>query len=125
MNRIITAILLLVFTFSFGAWSYFSIINGSREMIEVIENDCKITIESQKSSAKRVEEIQSEWKEKESLFSAILPHSELDEIEIKIKELSDFHSQCLTEEYIKALNECANRFEHIIESEKLDLKNIF
>ena len=125
MSRLAAAIVLLLFAFGMAFFGFFSIEKSAEEMIEIIEADCELTQKETKSSAQRAENIQNEWKKKEKIFTIILPHSELDEIEINIKKLTDFHSQNLTEEYLKALNDCANRFEHIIESEKPDLKNVF
>ena len=125
MNRLSAAIILLALTLGAGLWGYFSIVSSSEKMIELIEYDCRITTEEKISSSERAEKIQKEWDKKEKIFAVILPHSELDEIEINIKKLTDFNAQNLTEEYLKALNDCANRFEHIIESETPDLKNIF
>lgn len=125
MNRLSAAIILLALTLGAGLLGYFSIVDSSEKMIELIEYDCRITTEEKISSSERAEKIQKEWDKKEKIFAVILPHSELDEIEINIKKLTDFNTQNLTEEYLKALNDCANRFEHIIESETPDLKNIF
>lgn len=94
-------------------------------MIKEIGADRKLTVESGASSPSRAQSIQKLWSRKEKLMVAILPHDELDEIEMNIKKLSYYNAQGLTEEYIKALDDCTSRFEHLFESEKPDFKNVF
>lgn len=125
MKRLRVAIALLVVILATGIWGHFLIENACKEMAEIVKYDCAITVQERKTSEKRAEQLQEEWSKKEKIFAVILPHSELDEIEISLKKLTDFHSQNMTEEYIKALNECSNRFEHIAESERLTFQNIF
>ena len=125
MKRLGVAIALLVVILATGIWGHFLIENACMEMAELVKNDCAITVQEQKASEKRAKKLQEEWSKKEKVFAVILPHSELDEIEINLKKLTDFQSQNMTEEYIKALNECSNRFEHIAESERLTFQNIF
>lgn len=125
MKRLRVAIALLVVILATGIWGHFLIENACKEMAKLVKYDCAITVQERKTSEKRAEQLQEEWSKKEKIFAVILPHSELDEIEISLKKLTDFHSQNMTEEYIKALNECSNRFEHIAESERLTFQNIF
>lgn len=94
-------------------------------MITEIEADRELTVENGESSPSRAQSIQKLWSRKEKLMVAILPHDELDEIEMNIKKLSYYNAQGLTEEYIKALDDCTSRFEHLFESEKPDFKNVF
>ena len=56
---------------------------------------------------------------------SFLPHSELDDIEIGIKNIENYHEQGLTDEYLEEINCVINRLEHIKESEKPTIKNIF
>ena len=58
-------------------------------------------------------------------MGAFLNHFELDEIEIGIKNISDYHGQGLTDEYLEEINNVINRLEHLKESEKPVLRNIF
>ena len=125
MNRNVAAIFLLVLSVGMGIAGTFMIKNATEEIIEAMESDVLLTVQTEQASEQRAEEIQELWKSKENILVTLLPHSELDEIEMKIKSLSDFQSQGLIEEYIKALDDCINRLEHINESEMTDLKNIF
>ncbi len=94
-------------------------------MIKEIENDRNITAVSGQTSPLRAEKIQKLWNEKQMFMVAVLPHDELEEIEMNIKKLPVYQRQGLTEEYIKALDDCISRFEHLSESEKPDFKNVF
>ena len=125
MNRPAAALILLFVSIGIGLSGHFYINKSAESLIECIEYDRNLTVESGTPSAERAEKIQNEWKKRETLFVAILPHSELDEIEISIMNLTDFQKQEFSEEYIKALNECINRLEHIRETQKPDFKNIF
>lgn len=125
MNRLISAIILLTFSVGIGVSGYLYVSNSADDLIEAIKEDRRLTFESGASSAERAKEILRLWDEKGTLLVAILPHSELDEIEMNIKNLDNFQKQGLTEEYLKALNDCESRLEHVTESEKPDFKNIF
>ena len=125
MNRLIAAFVILALALGTGLTGYFYISLSSRSMIEQLENDRLLTVESRIMSEERAENIQKEWEKREPFFVAILPHEELDDVEINIMSLTDYCSQGLTDEYIKALNECINRLEHICESEKPGFKNVF
>ena len=125
MNRIVTAIILLVLSVGMGITGTLMIKNATEEIIEVMKNDVQLTMQTAQASEERAEKIQELWKSKENILVTLLPHSELDEIEMAIKSLPKFQKQGLNEEYIKALDNCINRLEHINESEMTDLKNIF
>ena len=125
MNRLTAAFIILALAVGAGLAGYFYIERSALTMIEKLEADRKITVESGTMSDGRAESIRKEWEEREALFAAILPHDEIDEIEINIMNLTDYCSQGLTEEYIKALNGCINRLEHIRESEKPTFRNVF
>ena len=125
MKRLVAAFFLFALALSIALAGHFYIRSSAKKMIEFFEKDRSLTVADGMSSHDRAEKIQNEWNKRETLFVAILPHSELDEIEINIMHLTDFNSQGLTEEYIKSLNECINRLEHIRETENIDFKNIF
>ena len=125
MNRITAAVVLLTVSVGLGVGSHFLIENSTTEMIEAMKNDRELTMQACEASAERAEDIQELWKSNENILVTLLPHSELDEIEMAIKSLTEFQRQGLNEEYIKALDDCINRLEHINESEMTNLKNIF
>lgn len=125
MNRFISALILLFLSFGISISGYFYILDSADELIKMIDEDRQLILESGTASAERAEKIQELWKEKETILVAVLPHGELDEIEMNIKKLSHFQNQNFTEEYLKALNDCTSRLEHVCESEKPDFKNVF
>ena len=69
--------------------------------------------------------LSDEWDRLETFMVSFLPHSELDDIEIGIRNIENYHEQGLTDEYLEEINNVINRLEHIKESEKPTLKNIF
>lgn len=88
---------------------------GVRESIE----------QSGKTDARQTEQLCCEWENMESFMAAFLPHGELDDIEIGIMNIENYHRQELTDEYLEELNGCINRLRHIKETEKPTFKNIF
>lgn len=125
MNRVIAAVVLLALSIGLAVGGRLLITNATSELISVMEQDRYMTLRSSHTSKERALKTQEKWESKEIALTALLPHSELDSIEIAIKNLSAYHSQGLVEEYIKALDECISRLEHIEESEMPDIKNIF
>lgn len=125
MNRLIAAAVIFALSVGIALGGHFYIIHSANQMIDLLKSERAVTVDTQKISPDGAEKIQREWEKHESFLVGVLPHSELDTIEINIMNFSDFQNQELTEEYIKALNECINRLEHIIESEKPDFKNVF
>ncbi len=125
MKRTIIAVALLILTVGFSLLSHFSTDRRVDEIVKVLENDRKITIETEKADSTRTKQVTDIWKKHEKFLVSTLAHGELEEIEIGIMCLSDYMAQGYTEEYIKTLNECINHLYHIKETEKADIKNIF
>lgn len=125
MNRIAAAVTLLVLSVGLAAGGYFMTIKATEEISEAMKADRDMTMQAAQASEERAKEITELWKSKENILVTLLPHSELDEIEMGIKSLPQFQKQGLNEEYIKTLDDCINRLEHINESEKTNLRNIF
>ena len=125
MNRIIAAVLLFILSLGLASGGYFLIAKTTEEISEMMKDDRDMTMQTAQASEERAKEISELWKSKENILVTLLPHSELDEIEMGIKSLPQFQKQGLNEEYIKTLDDCINRLEHINESEKTNLRNIF
>lgn len=124
MNRIVAAVMLLILSIGTGIAGYFSVLSYVKETRILMEKDRDITVSTAVSDIERAKEIQELWEKKQGLLATLLPHDELEEIEIGIMSLTDFNSQGMTEEYVKTLNNCINRLNHIEETEKPTLKNI-
>lgn len=125
MNRIIAAVLLLILSLGSGIAGHFSVLSYVKETKQLMENDRNDTVNTASADVERAQEIQKLWEGKQTLLAALLPHDELEVIEIGIMNLSDYAEQGMTEEYVKTLNECINRLNHIEETEQPVIKNIF
>ena len=112
MNRIIAAVVLLV-------------IDYTEDMLKIMESDRETTVSECKAEISRSKDIGQVWEKKQGLLAALLPHDELEDIEIGIMNLPDYAEQGLLEEYVKTLNDCINRLHHIKETENPTIKNIF
>ncbi len=125
MKRLLAAAVLLTTAITFAVYGYFTICRKIDKITALMENDREITVSQADSSIERVNAITDEWDKHEKFLVSILPHEEIEEIEIGIKCLKNYHEQRLVEEYIKTLNECINQLKHIKLTEKPDMQNIF
>lgn len=125
MKRVIISVVLLIATLIFSVISYFNVNARIDTITSLMQNDREITINTSKPDKERTNQITDEWARHETYLVSMLTHHELEEIEIGILCLTDYMNQGYTEEYIKTLNECINRLNHIKETEKADTKNIF
>ncbi len=125
MKRLIAAITLLLSAVSFAVIGYFQVCNKIDAIVLLMQQDREITMKTSHSSAERTAQITEEWEKNETFLVSILPHSEIEEIEIGILCLNDYNKQGFAEEYIKTLNECINSLNHLKTTEKPDIKNIF
>ena len=116
---------MLIVTLTFSISNYFIINKRIDNIISIMEDDRKITIQTGKPDNSRTSKITEAWESNETYLVSMLTHHELADFEISIMCLPDYIKQGLTEEYIKTLNECINRLYHIKETEKADTKNIF
>ncbi len=125
MKRLSAAIALLMIAISVAVFGYFEINKKIDNIIELMEEDRKLTISTFNSDTSRTKKITEEWKRNETFLASMLAHDEIEEIEIGIMNLSDYNKENFTEEYIKTLNECINNLYHIKETEMPKTKNIF
>lgn len=125
MKRIIAALAILIIVFGSATSVYLKIIS-SVDRLTCISCEIRDSVtQKKKTDFWQTERLVSEWDKVEAFMGAFLNHSELDEIEIGIKNISDYHGQGLTDEYLEELNNVINRLEHLKESEKPVLRNIF
>ncbi len=125
MKRFVIAVFVLLLTITFSVGSYFLVCNKIDDVITLMENDRRLTISSGEVDKSRTGQVVDEWLKHEDLLVSLLTHHELEDIEIGVRNLSDYMQQGLTEEYIKTLNECINKLKHVKETELPDTKNIF
>lgn len=125
MKRLIIALCILIFTVILSVSGYFAICNRIDSVITLMKNDREITVSEGKIEPARTEKILKKWNRHEVFLVSMLTHYELEEVEIGIRCLENYMNQGITEEYIKTLNECINQLEHLKETERPDVKNIF
>lgn len=125
MKRIVAAILLIALSVGGSVLVVCCIQEKSDKILKLMERDRELVITSQTTDKNRANEIKEEWESVESFMSAFLPHSEIDSVEIGIRCLENYDEQGLCDEYLETLNDCINTLNHVKESEKILLKNIF
>ncbi len=125
MKRIIAALAILIIVFGSSAGIYLKIISTVDELTDIAEEIRNTVNEREKTNYIETKRFSDAWDKAENFMVSFLPHSELDDIEIGIKNIANYHEQGLTDEYLEELNNVINRLEHIKESEKPTVKNIF
>lgn len=125
MKRFAIAVFSLLFTITFSIGNYFLVCNKVDTILNIMEKDRQITLSEGKADKKRTSEIAEIWEKHEVFLVSMMTHHELEDIEIGVQCLNNYMSQGFTHEYIKTLNECINKLEHIKESLLPDIKNIF
>ena len=125
MKRYVISVFVLLFIIAFSTGGYFLTCRKVDAIINLMESDRELTVLSGKADAKRTERIVKEWEKHEVFLVSLLTHHELEDIEIGVRCLNDYMQQGLVEEYVKTLNECINKLEHVKETELPDTKNIF
>ncbi len=125
MRKIIAALAILVIVFGSAVSVYLKLISSVDRLTRI---SCEIrdsVTQKKETDFRETKRLEDEWDRTEAFMGAFLNHSELDDIEIGIKNISDYHGQGLTDEYLEELNNVINRLEHLKESEKPTLRNIF
>lgn len=125
MRRIIAATVILLIVLGSSIGIYFKIISEVDRLTDIA---CKIREsvgQKEKTDFWETKRLSDAWDRSETFMVSFLPHSELDDIEIGIKNIENYHEQGLTDEYLEEINSVINRLEHIKESEKPTIKNIF
>ncbi|MBP3938478.1 MAG: DUF4363 family protein [Clostridia bacterium] len=125
MKRFAIAVFSLLFTITFSIGNYFLVCNKVDTIISIMEKDRHLTLYEGKADEKRINEITETWKKHEVFLVSMMTHHELEDVEIGVQCLNDYVNQEFTHEYIKTLNECINKLEHIKETQLPDIKNIF
>lgn len=125
MKRVAAAVVILFIAVGSSIGVYFGIISRVNSLLEVAGQARDTVVESGETDWRQTDKLAKEWEFSGMFMAAFLPHSELDEIEIGIRNIQNYQSQKLTDEYLEELNGCINRLEHIKESEKPTFKNIF
>lgn len=125
MKRIIAALVILLVVFGTSVGVYFKTVS---EVDNLTETACEIrTAVTARGNTDfwETRRLSAAWDKCETFMVSVLPHSELDDIEIGIKNIENYREQGLTDEYLEELNGVINRLEHIKKTEKPTIKNIF
>lgn len=125
MRRIIAAVVILLVIFGSSIGIYFRIISNVDSLAETACEIRDSVNQKKETDFWETKRLSDEWDRSEIFMVSFLPHSELDDIEIGIRNIENYHEQGLTDEYLEELNNVINRLEHIKESEKPTVKNIF
>ena len=125
MRRIIAATVILLIVLGSSIGIYFKIISEVDRLTDIACEIRDSVVQKEKTDFWETKLLSDAWDRSETLMVSFLPHSELDDIEIGIKNIENYHEQGLTDEYLEEINSVINRLEHIKESEKPTIKNIF
>ena len=125
MRRIIAATVILLIVLGSSIGIYFKIISEVDRLTDIACEIRESVGQKEKTDFWETKRLSDAWDRSETFMVSFLPHSELDDIEIVIKNIENYHEQGLTDEYLEEINSVINRLEHIKESEKPTIKNIF
>lgn len=125
MKRLIAGVIILLIAVGSSVGINIGINKNIDSFIASADSVRENTVKNGKTDLRQTNELIEKWESMESFMAAFLPHGELDDIEIGIKNIKNYHEQASTDEYLEELNACINRLEHIKESEKPTFKNIF
>ncbi len=125
MKRIIAATVILFIVLGSSIGIYFKIISEVDRLTDIACEIRESVGQKEKTDFWETKRLSDAWDRSETFMVSFLPHSELDDIEIGIKNIENYHEQGLTDEYLEEINCVINRLEHIKESEKPTIKNIF
>ena len=125
MRRIIAATVILLIVLGSSIGIYFKIISEVDRLTDIACEIRESVGQKEKTDFWETKRLSDAWDRSETFMVSFLPHSELDDIEIGIKNIENYHEQGLADEYLEEINSVINRLEHIKESEKPTIKNIF
>lgn len=125
MRRIIAATVILLIVLGSSIGIYFKIISEVDRLTDIACEIRESVGQKEKTDFWETKRLSDAWDRSETFMVSFLPHSELDDIEIGIKNIENYHEQGLTDEYLEEINSVINSLEHIKESEKPTIKNIF
>lgn len=125
MRRIIAATVILLIVLGSSIGIYFKIISEVDRLTDIACEIRESVGQKEKTDFWETKRLSDAWDRSETFMVSFLPHSELDDIEIGIKNIENYHEQGLIDEYLEEINSVINRLEHIKESEKPTIKNIF
>lgn len=126
MKRLIIAVILFAAACFMSVGGYFTL-KGTCDRLDVLLVEARTSAEQQDAEklAAGNERLSSAWERSRTVVSIMTQHSHLDEFEQKVKMLDHYARDGDFDKYVETACEAQNELEHLLESEKITLGNIF
>ncbi len=126
MKRVIVAVLLLTSAVSVSVWSNYSF---EKHMVNFSTSLEKLIVYSEKSDDKFLEnetrKVVEEWYESSAFLHSLVAHEGMDELERSITSLPLLIRHSDREEFRNECIRAVNQIENLIDSEKINIGNVF
>lgn len=126
MKRLIIAVVLFIAACFMSVGGYFTLKGTCDRLDDLLAeaSACAQQQDSEKLSACN-EQLSNAWERSRTVVSVMTQHSHLDEFEQKVKMLEHYAQDGDFEQYVETACEAQNELEHLLESEKITIGNIF
>ena len=126
MKRVIVAVLLLTSAVSVSVWSNYSFEKHMEKFSSSLEN---LIVYSEKSDDKFLEnetrKVVEAWYESSAFLHSLVAHEGMDELERSITSLPLLIRHSDREEFRNECIRAVNQIENLIDSEKINIGNVF
>lgn len=112
MKRFFAALILLVVTVSVAVYLNSKTLSLAEEFLEIIDSDCTAA------------QLRNEWEEKSKIFTVLLPHEQVEDIETIIESLEPIYESS-DEIYQSERAKLKYKMEVLKESMQVNIENIF
>lgn len=125
MRRTITAIMILIFSFSVGIFSYFFVKNTCSQTISGIEEILQSALTEDAEKVNRLSvQTNRNWNEKVFLLNILIGRECIGEVSKYLNKITDFSENADWDSVITNAEDCKAELVHIIESNEPDLSTI-
>lgn len=126
MKRLWIAAVFLSIVTGLCIWSQIVVSTKTQELTSMVSS-ARFAVENGSFSLalERAEKLGDHWREDDVLFSVLMQHNELDDLNIRINMLPSYAMAGEKQAYLDCCDEIAAYLEHIRESERADFGNIF
>lgn len=126
MKKIIILLLILGLVLGFGIWDLRKINHSSKDMINDIDKLANHVVNKEWDNAiSKYKAISSKWSKYENIWSIMIDHFEVDQIETSIARLKVYIEQENKSDSLAEISNLKVLIEHIPAKEAVTLKNIF
>lgn len=126
MRAIVVCLVILGFSLALGLGSYYYLTVSTDKMLEQTRELDRLVFNSQWEEADQtLKQIHREWQQKEQIWTLLINHQEIDNIELTLARLENYLK---TKSKIQSLGEISaleHWIKHIPEKEAVTLTNIF